>query len=69
MASPPQTLDLKGRGDLMESEPASILQFGVVNVHLDNRQSSQVGDPPKACPESSAGTHLSVGGANQRMAA
>lgn len=39
VASPPQTLHLKGRGDLMVSEPASVLQFSVVNVHLDNRES------------------------------
>lgn len=67
VAPPPQRLHLKGRGDLRQSEPASVLQLGVVNVHLDNRQRSQAENPQGA--ESSPGTHLSVGGANPRVAA
>lgn len=47
VASPWQHLYLQGGGDVMETEPASVLQLGVVHIQLDERwDRADWGRPP-----------------------
>lgn len=54
VASPGQGLHLQGSADIMETEPARILQFGVVDVQLGDRWTELTGDllqPSKCSPD------------------
>lgn len=48
VASPWQTLHLQGGGDLMEAEPASVLQLGVVDVQLGGDGTELTGELPQS---------------------
>lgn len=38
LTSPGRSLDLQGGGDLLQTEPASVLQLRMVHVYLDDKQ-------------------------------